>query len=251
MAVRRNNAVVRRRLDVYLVEVGHYDSRAKAREAILAGKVAVDGQIARKPSMSISENASITAEALHPYVSRAALKLRGALDIFDVSVSGKVCLDVGASTGGFTEVLLEAGADQVIAVDVGTGQLHSRLTADDRVISLQQQDARSLTAEQFDTAPEIITCDASFIGLSKVIETPLKLAAQQCDLIALFKPQFEVGPGNIGKGGLVKNNAAIEAALDEFRYWIDGRSGFQIISTADSPIAGGDGNREFLIHARK
>lgn len=244
------NSVSKTRLDVHLVETCQFESRARAREAIEAGLVRVDGVIARKPSTPVVEGAVVAAEALHPYVSRAALKLKGALDIFDVTIAGKPCLDVGASTGGFVEVLLEQGASRIVAVDVGTGQLHSRLRDDGRVISLESQDARDLTREQAG-APQIITCDASFIGLAKVIERPLSLAADTCDLIALFKPQFEVGRSAVGKGGIVKDNAALQAALERFRIWLNGRYGFEIRGVADSPITGGDGNREFLVHARK
>ena len=211
----------------------------------------VDGHCVRKASFPVAEGVVISAEKLHPYVSRAALKLKGALDEFDVEVTDKTCLDVGASTGGFIEVLLESGAGHVIGVDVGTGQLHSKLRQDPRVTSLEQTDARNLVAENLPAPPAIITCDASFIGLAKVIETPLSLAADQCDLIGLFKPQFEVGRLHVGKGGLVKDDAALKAALERFRIWLNGRYGFDIRGVADSPISGGDGNREFLVHARK
>jgi 23S rRNA (cytidine1920-2'-O)/16S rRNA (cytidine1409-2'-O)-methyltransferase len=243
--------VSKTRLDVWLVESGRFESRAQARAAIEAGKVSVNGEIIAKASFPVPDGAHVDAEKLHPYVSRAALKLKTALETFDVDVSGKRCLDVGASTGGFVEVLLQAGAAHVDAVDVGSGQLHSRLRTDSRVRSLEQQDARDLSAGQLSAPPAIITCDASFIGLAKVIDRPLSLAAQQCDLVALFKPQFEVGRTHVGKGGIVKDNAALQAALERFRLWLDGRYGFHIRGVADSPIAGGDGNREFLIHARK
>jgi 23S rRNA (cytidine1920-2'-O)/16S rRNA (cytidine1409-2'-O)-methyltransferase len=247
----RNSAVTRTRLDVYLVDTGIFESRARARAAIEAGLVAIDSRIVTKASFSVPDGAVVKARQLHPYVSRAALKLRGALDQFPVDVPGKKCLDVGASTGGFVDVLLEAGAACVAAVDVGRDQLHAKLRGDARVRSLEQTDARTLSEDDLGFRPQIITCDASFIGLAKVIETPLSLAADQCDLIALFKPQFEVGPKNIGKGGLVKNNAALEAALDQFQVWMHGRSGFDVQAVIDSPITGGDGNREFLVHARK
>lgn len=247
----RNKAVSTTRLDVYLVESGQFGSRARARAAIEAGKVLVDRKTVVKASFAVPEGAIVVAEDLHPYVSRAALKLKGALDVFDVDVKGKTCLDVGASTGGFIEVLLEAGARHVTGVDVGTGQIHSKLKEDKRVTSLEQMDARDLRAESLPAPPEIITCDASFIGLAKVIEWPLSLAADQCDLIALFKPQFEVGRSHVGKGGIVKDNAALQAALERFRVWLNGRHGFEIRGVAESPVTGGDGNREFLVHARK
>ena len=239
------------RLDVYLAESGQFESRARARAAIEGGKVRVDGKTVLKASFPVSEGACVEAEDLHPYVSRAALKLKGALDVFDVDVAGKTCLDIGASTGGFIEVLLEAGARHVTGVDVGTGQLHPALKSDSRVTPLERQDARDLVLADLPCAPDIITCDASFIGLAKVIERPLSLAAGQCDLIALFKPQFEVGRSHVGKGGLVKDNAALRAALERFRIWLNGREGFEIRGVTDSPVTGGDGNREFLVHARK
>lgn len=239
------------RLDVYLTESGQFESRARARAAIEGGKVRVDGKTVLKASFPVSEGACVEAEDLHPWVSRAALKLKGALDVFDVDVAGKTCLDIGASTGGFIDVLLEAGARHVTGVDVGTGQLHPALKLDSRVTSLERQDARELVLTDLPSAPDIITCDASFIGLAKVIERPLSLAAGQCDLIALFKPQFEVGRSHVGKGGLVKDNAALQAALERFRIWLNGREGFEIRGVTDSPVTGGDGNREFLVHARK
>lgn len=239
------------RLDVFLVASGQFESRAQARAAIEGGKVRVDGQSITKPSFPVLKSAKVEAEKLHPYVSRAALKLKSALDAFDVDVTGKYCLDVGASTGGFVQVLLESGARQVAGVDVGKGQLHSSLRLDPRVTSLEQLDARELTSNALTSAPEIITCDASFIGLAKVIDRPLFLASDHCDLIALFKPQFEVGRLHVGKGGLVKDNAASRAALERFRIWLNGRHGFEIRGVTDSPITGGDGNREFLVHARK
>ncbi|MEE2525222.1 TlyA family RNA methyltransferase [Hyphobacterium sp. HN65] len=238
------------RLDVYLVEHCQFESRARAREAIEAGLVRLDGKVVRKASTPVTGGARVEAEALHPFVSRAALKLKKALETFDVAVAGKHCLDIGTSTGGFVEVLLEAGAARVIGVDVGSGQLHPRLREDERVTSLEAQDARDLT-ESMVGRPAVITCDASFIGLAKVIEIPLSLAADPCDLIALFKPQFEVGRSAVGKGGIVKDNAALQAALERFRIWLNGRYGFEIRKVTDSPIKGGDGNREFLIHARK
>ncbi|GJL97597.1 MAG: TlyA family rRNA (cytidine-2'-O)-methyltransferase [Hyphobacterium sp.] len=251
MARRNSGAVTRTRLDVYLVESGAFESRARARAAIEAGLVSVDSRIITKASFQLPDGAHVSAQPLHSYVSRAALKLRGALDHFPVDVGGKNCLDVGASTGGFVEVLLEAGAAHVAAVDVGRDQLHEKLRGDRRVQSLEKTDARYLSIEGIGFRPAIITCDASFIGLAKVIETPLTLAAGQCDLVALFKPQFEVGQKNVGKGGLVKDNAASLAALDQFRIWICGRSGFEVQTVIDSPVTGGDGNREFLVHARK
>lgn len=239
------------RADLYLVEHGHFDTRARAQAAIAAGLVTADGRAVTKPSQKIAPGAVIAAQAAHPWVSRAALKLAFALDHFEIDPGGRISLDVGASTGGFTEVLLERGAARVYAVDVGRGQLHPRLGDNPRVISLEGQDARTLDESLIDRPPALIVCDASFISLSKVLERPLKLAAPACDLVALIKPQFEVGRENLGKKGIVRDKAAMERAVSAVSAWLDGRSGFQVRGIAESPIAGGDGNVEFLIAARK
>lgn len=239
------------RADKYLVDHGHFETRAKAQEAITAGKVRVNGEPLRKASQKIPEGAEVQAEAAHPWVSRAALKLVAGLDAFNVDPAGRVCLDVGASTGGFTEVLLARGARKVYAVDVGRDQLHPKLQADSRVVSLESTDARSLDAEVFSEPPSLIVCDASFISLLKVISRPLSLAAEAADLIALIKPQFEVGRASIGKGGLVKSEADRTRAINDVRTGLEGRSDFSVRSVIDSPISGGDGNQEYLIAARR
>ena len=172
------------RADKYLVENGYFETRARAQEAIEAGLVKLDGVALRKASQKVPAGAKIEAQALHPYVSRAALKLVGGLDVFGVDPTGLTCLDVGSSTGGFTEVLLERGAMKVYAVDVGREQLHARLRGDDRVVSMEATDARDLTAEDFDAPPSLIVCDASFISLLKVIPVPLSLAAERAVLAA-------------------------------------------------------------------
>jgi 23S rRNA (cytidine1920-2'-O)/16S rRNA (cytidine1409-2'-O)-methyltransferase len=238
------------RADKFLVENGFFETRAKAQAAIEAGGVRVNGVVLSKSSQKISKSDDIQAIAAHPYVSRAALKLVAGLDHFDVEVRGKVCLDVGASTGGFTQVLLERGASHVFAVDVGRDQLHASLRSDPRVTFFEGLDARKLDQKLIDHAPSLIVCDASFIGLEKVLETPLSLAADHAFLVALFKPQFEVGPAYIGKGGLVRPDAPVQEMKEKahaFLAW----AGFQVISEINSPIAGGDGNREFLIGAEK
>lgn len=238
------------RADKFLVEHGFFPTRAKAQAAIEAGKVRADGQCIVKPSQSVREGAVIEAEAAHPYVSRAALKLAAGLDAFDIDPKGRLCLDVGASTGGFTQVLLERGAAKVIAVDVGRGQLDDALRADRRVLCLEATDARVLTLEMIGGAqPSLIVCDASFISLEKVLARPLSLAAPGAELVALFKPQFEVGRAHVGKGGIVKNVAATERAEKKARAFVE-RAGFEVMGLVDSPIAGGDGNRERLIGAR-
>ena len=239
------------RADLYLVQHGHFETRAKAQAAIAAGLVTVDGQVVNKASQKIPGGASVAASAPHPWVSRAALKLEAGLDGFDIDPAGWTCLDVGASTGGFTEVLLSRGAGHVYAVDVGRDQLHARLKNDPRVTSLEATDARTLTAELIPDRPSLIVCDASFIGLLKVIQRPLALAAETADLIALIKPQFEVGRAAIGKGGLVKSEADRDRAVADVRSGLDGLEGFSVRVVMDSPIEGGDGNREYLIAARR
>jgi len=239
------------RADRYLVDKGHFKTRAKAQAAIAAGTVRVNGQALAKASQTIPDGAVVEAKPAHPYVSRAALKLAAGLDAFEIDPAGRVCLDVGSSTGGFTQVLIERGAQRVTSVDVGKDQLDASLRADPRVLSLEGQDARTLTLDLIGgAAPSLVVCDASFISLEKVLATPLALAAPGADLIALFKPQFEVGRAHVGKGGVVKDSGAIERAEENARGF-GGRAGFEVSGVIESPIAGGDGNRERLIGARK
>lgn len=240
----------RKRADVVLVERGLFDSRAKARAAIEAGGVVVDGRTLAKASELVDEAAAIEAVAAHPYVGRGALKLSHALALWPVLVEGRTVLDVGASTGGFTEVSLERGAARVYAVDVGRGQLHPKLAGDPRVVGLEGVDARNLTAAMIPVAPDLIVTDVSFIGLAKVLPAALRLATFGADLIALVKPQFEVGPENVGKGGLVKDEALRIRALDDVIEFLRG-SGWIVRATADSPITGGDGNHEYLLWAQR
>ncbi len=239
-----------RRLDVELVRRGLVASRAQARAAIEAGQVRVDGVLAKRSSDTVRPDARIEAAPAHPWVSRGGVKLAHALDVFGVDPSGRVCLDVGASTGGFTDVLLARGARHVTAVDVGHDQLHARLRADPRVRVLESRDARSLAAADLPEPPSLIVCDASFIGLEKVIATALTLSAPRAALVALFKPQFEVGPANVGRGGLVKDDTATDLAAQRIEAWLKGQ-GWPVAAWTDSPIAGGDGNRERLLLARR
>ncbi|WP_417477459.1 TlyA family RNA methyltransferase [Maricaulis sp.] len=239
------------RVDLYLVHHGLIETRAKAQEAIAAGMVSVGGQVVTKASQKIAEGAIVQARPAHPYVSRAALKLVAGLDRFAIDPAGRICLDVGSSTGGFTEVLLEGGAARVHAVDVGHGQLHPSLRCDPRVVSMEGVDARRLTAAAFAEPPSLIVCDASFISLLKVIPRPMSLAANQADLIALVKPQFEVGRAAIGRGGLVKSAKERARAVAEVRAALDGLEGFRVRDVIESPVKGGDGNQEYLIAARR
>lgn len=238
------------RADLYLVAHGHFDTRARAQAAIRAGRVRVNGEPVRKPSETIPSGAVIEAEAEHPYVSRAALKLVAGLDGFAVNPDGRLCLDIGSSTGGFSEVLLERGAARVYAVDVGRGQLHPSLHTHPRLTRLEGTDARSLTTVLIPESPSLLVCDASFIGLAKLLGTPLSLAAHDADLIALFKPQFEVGRAHIGKGGIVSDPDAVQSALEAFTGWLV-REGWVVSGRLASPITGGDGNQEILLHARR
>lgn len=240
----------KRRIDQLLVERGLFESRAKARAAIEAGTVAANGRPVSKASDMVDDVAELQATPAHPWVGRGALKLAHALDLWGVPVDGRVVADVGASTGGFTEVCLARGAARVFAVDVGRGQLHPSLAADPRVVDLQATDARNLTPNLIPTPPALIVSDVSFISLTKALPAALGLATSGADLVALVKPQFEAGPAAIGKGGLVKDEATRLRALDEVCAWLEGQ-GWSVQARADSPIAGGDGNLEFLVWARK
>lgn len=239
------------RIDQLLVARGVFDSRARARAAIEAGLVKADGRTIAKPSEKVAEDAVIEAEAAHRWVGRGALKLERALDLWPVAVEGRVVLDVGASTGGFTEVCLDRGAARVFAVDVGTGQLHPTVAADPRVVNLEKTDARDLTPQLITEAPSLIVCDASFISLLKVLPVALELAVSGADLITLVKPQFEAeGPKAVGKKGVVKDPEAHAAAVTRVRDWLEA-GGWSVREVADSPITGGDGNVEFLLWAQK
>lgn len=237
----------RQRADLVLVERGLFESRAKAQEAIAAGLVSVDGKLLRKPSAPIGTDARIEAEAAYPWVSRGGVKLEAALNAFGFDPTGSVCMDVGASTGGFTDVLLAHGAAKVYAVDVGQGQLHPRLRADRRIILWEQRDARSLTPTDFIELPSFITSDVSFISLRLVLPIVLSLAAARAQLVCLVKPQFETGPADVVKG-LVRDAAARQEACDRIEALLHD-AGWDIAGLIDSPIRGSDGNQEYLIGA--
>lgn len=239
------------RIDHLLVARGLFDSRAKAQAAIEAGLVKADGVVVRKSSEKVSETAGIDALHAHHWVGRGALKLDHALSLWPVAVEGRTVLDVGASTGGFTEVCLSRGAARVFAVDVGSGQMQQSVAADPRVVNLEQTDARDLTPDVIPQPPQLIVCDASFIGLAKVLPVALDLAEAGADLIALIKPQFEgEGPSAVGKKGIVKDPEAHAAAVAGVSDWLAG-VGWTVQSTTESPITGGDGNVEFLLWARR
>lgn len=235
------------RADTALHARGLFASRAKAREAIEAGLVVVDGRLVTKPSEPIAPEAEIVARAPYPWVSRGGVKLAHALDVFGVDPTGRFCLDIGASTGGFTDVLLAMGARHVVAVDVGHGQLHERLRADPRVTSYEGQDARALTPSQFSEAPSLIVMDASFISLGVLLPHVLALAAPLAELIALIKPQFEAGRAALKKG-IVRDEKIHAEVCARIRGEIE-KLGWRVLGVIPSPIEGGDGNREFLVHA--
>lgn len=239
------------RADVFLVEHGYARTRAEAQEAIAAGKVFDGGRRVIKPSQRLNEASCIKYERAHPYVSRGALKLIAALDRFELSPRDLVCVDIGASTGGFTEVLLERGADKVYAVDVGHAQMNAKLARDPRVHLRDGVNARELCAAHIPEPCAAIAADVSFIGLRLALPPALALAAPRAWLVALVKPQFEVGRFAVGKGGVVRDAQAQAEALAAIEQFVASTRGWQVLGTMDSPIAGGDGNREFLLAARK
>jgi 23S rRNA (cytidine1920-2'-O)/16S rRNA (cytidine1409-2'-O)-methyltransferase len=237
------------RADVFLVEHGFAASRTEAQEAIRSGKVSADGVRVLKPSQPVAEGVTIAYTKAHPYVSRGALKLLAALDHFDLSPEGLTCLDIGASTGGFTEVLLERGAHRVYAVDVGHGQLRQKLLDDPRVVSLEGTDARRLTTADIAEPPQAVVADVSFISLKLALPPALSLV-RGAWLVALVKPQFEAGRAHVGKGGIVKDETAQNSAVQAVTTLLAKR-GWQVLGAIESPIQGGDGNREFLVAARQ
>ena len=239
---------MRKRADIVLVERGFFPSRARAQAAIAAGLVKVDGEALVKASEDIGEAAAIEAEAPHPYVSRGGMKLAAALDAFDLDPRGLVCLDVGASTGGFTDVLLKRGARRVVAIDVGHGQFDGKLAKEQRVRSLEGLDARFLTPEKLGEAPEAIVCDVSFISQRLVLPPVLALAARPAWFVSLVKPQFEVGRARLVKGA-VRDETALADACEAVRACVEAL-GWSSLGLIPSPVLGGDGAREFLYAAR-
>lgn len=237
-----------RRLDELLVGLGHFATRSRARDAILRGTVTVGGAVATKPGQTVGEGAEITvADPARNYVSRAALKLVHGLDAFGFDPAGRTVLDVGASTGGFTQVLLERGAAHVIALDVGHGQMRPEVAADPRVTNIEGVNARDLDASMLGgRVPDFIVCDVSFISIRLALPAALALAARGARAVILVKPQFEAGREAIGKGGLVERSAG-EAVAEELREWLGSQPGWRAAGLVASPIEGGDGNREFLL----
>jgi hemolysin TlyA family protein len=239
--------VSRIRLDLMLEQRGLMPSRARARDAILRGTVTVNGVRAKKPNQMVGEDDALTLDdPAAGYVSRAALKLIAGLDAGAIDVAGKTCLDVGSSTGGFTQVLLERGAARVFAVDVGHDQLHASLRGDARVVSLEGTNARDLDRELVPDPVDLMVSDVSFVSLTKVLAAPLGLCKPDAQAVLLFKPQFEVGRDFVGKGGIVTDTQAAARAMGDVVRFVEGH-GFALKTQVASPIAGGDGNIETVL----
>lgn len=235
------------RLDKALLERGLAPTRSRARDLIVRGAVTVDGAVSRKAGAVVGDDAEIVLQESADYVSRGALKLIAGLDAFGFEAEGRLALDVGVSTGGFTEVLLKRGARHVFAVDVGHGQLHTRLAGDARVTSLEGQDARLLSVREIPEPVSAIVADVSFISLEKALPAALALAAPGAWLVALVKPQFEAGREAIGKGGIVRDAAVRDAQAAKLADWLAARAGWRVAGVIPSPIEGGSGNQEFLL----
>jgi 23S rRNA (cytidine1920-2'-O)/16S rRNA (cytidine1409-2'-O)-methyltransferase len=238
------------RLDVALVDRGLAPTRARAQSLIMARRVRVDGAWVDKPGAPVSPEATVTVdEPEHPWVGRGGMKLAGAIDHFGISVEGKVCADIGASTGGFTDVLLQGGARLVYAIDVGHGQLDPKLREDPRVVNREKTNARHLQPEEFDPVPAVATIDVSFISLRLILPAVARVLAPDGELVALVKPQFEVGKGEVGKGGIVRDEALRRSAIDGVVRFAQAL-GFEIAGVVDSPIRGAEGNLEALLYGR-
>ena len=241
----------KKRLDQMLVDRGLVESRTRAQALVMAGLIFSGEQKLAKPGQQLAQDVPLEVRGRdHPWVSRGGLKLAHALEHFDLNPTGVTAMDVGSSTGGFTDVLLTNGAAHVFAVDSRTNQLAWKLRRDERVTVLEQTSARILTRAMIDRPVHWIVCDASFIGLAKVLERPLELAELQCRLVALIKPQFEVGRDEVGKKGVVSDPALHERVCDEVRTWVQGQ-GFVVQGIVKSPITGPEGNVEFLISASR
>jgi 23S rRNA (cytidine1920-2'-O)/16S rRNA (cytidine1409-2'-O)-methyltransferase len=239
----------RQRVDRLLVSRGFFESRARAQAAIAAGLVTADGILVRKASEEISASAVVIAERPHPYVSRGGVKLAAALDHYAIDVAGRVCLDVGASTGGFSEVLLLRGAKRIYAIDVGHGQLHASLKRRPEIVSLENTDIRSLAPAALVDPPNLATVDVSFISLRLVLPAVSQLLQPTAVIVALIKPQYEVGRSRVNKG-VVRSASARAAACDEIAALLRSE-GWRVQAPLPSPISGGDGNCEYFIEAER
>ncbi len=240
------------RLDQLLVDRGLAESRARAQALIMSGLVFSEERRLEKAGQAVPLDIPVEVRGQdHPWVSRGGLKLAHGLERFGIDPSGRVCLDVGASTGGFTDVLLAEGAARVYAVDVGHGQLAWKLRQDERVIVLERTNARHLTPSQVPEPIGLVVCDASFIGLQTVLPAPLSLTGAAADLVALIKPQFEVGKGRVGKGGVVRDEALRQEVCERIVGWLESLPGWRVLGVEESPITGPEGNVEYLVAATK
>lgn len=254
LAVRRpgkiGTGVARTRLDVVLVERGLAETRTAAQRLIMAGLVFSGERRLDKAGQGVASDTPLEVRGQpHPYVSRGGLKLEKALDHFSIPVAGRVALDVGSSTGGFTDCLLQRGASKVFAIDSGTNQLAWKLRSDGRVISMEKTNIRDVTHRNVPDPVDLIVCDASFIGLRTALPAALALAARGAHLVALIKPQFEVGKGRVGKGGIVREPELHEEVCATIREWLAAQPGWAVLGVTESPITGAEGNKEFLIAA--
>jgi 23S rRNA (cytidine1920-2'-O)/16S rRNA (cytidine1409-2'-O)-methyltransferase len=244
-----NGTSPRKRADVLLVERGLFESRARARAAIEAGGVTADGKQVAKASEIIAADATLAAQPAHPFVSRGGVKLMGALEQYPIEIEDHICLDVGASTGGFTEVLLANGASLVFAIDVGHGQLHPSLHGHPKIVSMEETDIRKLEGKRLPARPDIVVIDVSFISLKAVLPVALALAAAPMHLLALIKPQFEAERKH-SKRGIIRNAMVHQAICDDISAFA-ASLGCTDIQVFPSSIAGGDGNIEFFLGARR
>ena len=238
------------RADLFLVNQGLAASRSEAQAAIRAGRVTANGEQVLRAAQKLQSHMNVSYQPPHPYVSRGGVKLAAALDHFGLAPELRICLDIGASTGGFTQVLLERGASRVYAVDVGHGQLNAKIKANPRVVSLEGVNARELTRAKVPESPQVVVADVSFISLKQALPTALTLASRDAWAVFLVKPQFELGRLGVPRSGIVKDDTARTRSLAEVTEWVRGQ-GWHIIGSIDSPIAGGDGNREYLLAAAR
>jgi len=242
----------RQRLDQLLVARGLAESRARAQALVMAGVVFSGERRLDKPGLAVAADSPLEVRGRdHPWVSRGGVKLAAALDHFAIDPAGLVCLDVGASTGGFTDVLLSRGAAKVYAVDVGAGQLAWKLRSDPRVVVLEKTNIRALTTALVPEAPALVVCDVSFIGLALALPPALALAAPGARLVALIKPQFEAGRGEVGKGGIVRNPQVRETVCNRIAGWLAAQPDWRLLGLIESPLTGADGNVEYLIAGAK
>lgn len=245
-------AAGRKRADQLLFDRGLADSRSKAQALIMAGTVYAGTRRVSKPGETLPSDTDLLVKGRdHPWVSRGGVKLAKGLAEFGIDPSGMIGLDIGASTGGFTDVLLHHGAARVYAVDVGHGQLAWKLRQDERVVVLERTNARTLTAAEIHEPVDILVCDASFIGLTKILPAGMALTAPGARLIALIKPQFEVGRGKVGKGGVVRDPVQHAEVCETIRDWLGSQPGWRVLGIVESPIKGPEGNVEFLIAAQR